>query len=431
MPAIVLIGLQWGDEGKGKIIDVLSERMDCIVRFQGGANAGHTVIIQGKKTILHLIPSGILRPNCRCIIGSGVVIHPRTMIQEIADLVAADYRVSAENLLISGNAHVVLPYHESLDALEEMARGDAKIGTTKRGIGPAYADRSARIGIRMYDLLFPEKFKERLRPVLTQKNLIIERVYEGEPISFDAVVEEYLAYAEKLHDYVGDDAAAVNRALETGKKVLFEGAQGTLLDLSYGTYPYVTSSSTLAGAVCSGAGVGPTKIDRVLGVIKSYTTRVGEGPFPTEADQATAARLRDAGPIGEYGATTGRPRRCGWFDAVLARRSALLNGIDALALTRLDVLSEFDTIKIANAYRVGGEVYDRLPGPLEAIGECEAVYDLVPGWSSDISGVRQYDDLPKEAREYVSRVEKMLGVPVVIVSVGPGREQTIIRERIV
>jgi adenylosuccinate synthase len=326
---------------------------------------------------------------------------------------------------------VILPYHKVLDGLQEEARGENKIGTTKRGIGPAYMDKVARCGLRMYDFISEERFRAKLRPVLEEKNRIITKVYGGEALDFEEMVKEHLPYADRLRPFVGDDSSLINTAIEAGKKVLFEGAQGSLLDLDFGTYPYVTSSNTTAGGACTGTGVGPTRIERVLGVTKAYTTRVGAGPFPTEAEGDIADMFRNAGPEGEYGATTGRPRRCGWFDSVLVRRGILLSGVDSIALTRLDVLSEFDTIKICNAYRIENEVRPSVPIRPEEMGDYEPVFEEVPGWKQDISGVRKFEDLPEAARGYVTRLEEILGVPVVIISVGPGREATIIREALV
>lgn len=431
MPAIVLLGTQWGDEGKGKIIDVLAERMDLIVRHQGGPNAGHTVIIGDRKQILHHIPSGILRSNCRCVIGSGVVIDPGRLIVEMDEIEAAGIPVTPERLLISLGSHVILPYHKVLDGLQEDARGEQKLGTTRRGIGPAYMDKVGRCGIRIADLIDEARFRRKLEPILREKNLIITRVYGGTPVEVEETVRAYGGYAERIRPYVGDDAGEVNAAIAAGKRVLFEGAQGSLLDVDFGTYPFVTSSNTTAGGACTGSGVGPTRIDRVLGVTKAYTTRVGEGPFPTEADEGLAQRFRDAGPIGEYGATTGRPRRCGWFDAVLVRRGVLVNGVDSLALTRLDVLSEFDTIRICRAYRNGQVIRESVPIQPEEMARYQPVYEEVPGWKKDISGVRRFEDLPPEAQGYVGRIEELLGVPVAMISVGPGREATIVREALV
>jgi len=431
MPAIVLLGTQWGDEGKGKIIDVLAEKMDVIVRHQGGPNAGHTVIIGDRKQILHHIPSGILRSNCRCVIGSGVVVDPERLILEMDEVAAAGIPVTPGRLLISAAAHVILPYHKALDGLQEDARGAHKLGTTRRGIGPAYMDKVGRSGIRVYDLLSEERFRRKLEPILRERNLVITRVYGGDPVDLEETVASYLGYADRIRPFVGDDAAEVNAAIRAGRRVLFEGAQGSLLDLDFGTYPFVTSSNTTAGGACTGSGVGPTRIDRVLGVTKAYTTRVGEGPFPTEADGDLADRFRNAGPIGEYGATTGRPRRCGWFDAVLVRRGILINGVDSIALTRLDVLSEFDSIRICNAYRNGTDVRESVPIQPEEMAGYQPVYEEVGGWRRDISRARRFEDLPVEARNYVGRLEQLLGVPVVIISVGPDRESTIVRESLV
>lgn len=426
MTAVVLIGAQWGDEGKGKITDFLAERADMIVRYQGGNNAGHTVVI-GKETYkLHLIPSGIFYSDKICIIGNGLVIDPKVLIEELSYLEARG--ISTSNLRISSNAHIIMPYHRLLDVLEEEFKGEQKIGTTKRGIGPAYKDKASRTGIRVSDLMDAEEFKVRLLYNLKEKNLVLNKVYNHPELSYDEILTEYLMLAEKIRPFITDTSLEVNRYLDQGRKVLFEGAQGTLLDLDHGTYPYVTSSNPVAGAACVGAGVGPTRISKVMGVIKSYTTRVGEGPFPTELLCKTGQYIREKG--GEYGTTTGRPRRCGWFDVVIARYAIRVSGISDFAFTKLDVLTGMDKIKICTGYRYRGETLSEFPQSLKVLAECEAVYEEMPGWQDDISQTKEYDKLPEEAKQYVSRIEELTGVSVTLLAVGPGRDQTIVRGNI-
>lgn len=426
MTAVVLIGAQWGDEGKGKITDFLAERADMIVRYQGGNNAGHTVVI-GKETYkLHLIPSGIFYSDKICIIGNGLVIDPKVLIEELSYLEARG--ISTSNLRISSNAHIIMPYHRLLDVLEEEFKGEQKIGTTKRGIGPAYKDKASRTGIRVSDLMDAEEFKVRLLYNLKEKNLVLNKVYNHPELSYDEILTEYLMLAEKIRPFITDTSLEVNRYLDQGRKVLFEGAQGTLLDLDHGTYPYVTSSNPVAGAACVGAGVGPTRISKVMGVIKSYTTRVGEGPFPTELLCKTGQYIREKG--GEYGTTTGRPRRCGWFDVVIARYAIRVSGISDFAFTKLDVLTGMDKIKICTGYRYRGETLSEFPQSLKVLAECEAVYEELPGWQDDITQTKEYDKLPEEAKQYVSRIEELTGVSVTLLAVGPGRDQTIVRGNI-
>ncbi len=426
MTAVVLIGAQWGDEGKGKITDFLAEQADMIVRYQGGNNAGHTVVIGQETYKLHLIPSGIFYPDKICVIGNGLVIDPKVLIEELSYLKARG--VSTDNLRISTNAHVIMPYHRLLDVLEEEFKGDHKIGTTKRGIGPAYKDKASRTGIRVSDLMDREEFTTRLQYNLEEKNLIISKIYNKEELVFEDILEEYMMYAEKLRSFVTDTSFEVNRSLDQGQKVLFEGAQGTLLDVDHGTYPYVTSSNPIAGAACVGAGVGPTRIAKVVGVIKSYTTRVGEGPFPTELKCSIGELIRERG--GEYGTTTGRPRRCGWFDAVIARYAVRVSGISDFAFTKLDVLTGMDKLKICTEYRYRGETLTEFPQSLKILAECEAIYEEMPGWQEDITGVNEYDKLPENAKKYVERIEKLTNVPMTLIAVGPGRNQTIVRNNI-
>lgn len=426
MSAVVLIGAQWGDEGKGKITDFLAERADMIVRYQGGNNAGHTVVIGQETYKLHLIPSGIFYPNKICVIGNGLVIDPKVLIEELSYLNARG--VSTDNLRISTNAHVIMPYHRLLDVLEEEFKGDHKIGTTKRGIGPAYKDKASRTGIRVSDLMDREEFANKLLYSLEEKNLIINKIYNQEELVYKDILEEYLMYAEKIRPFITDTSLEVNSFLDQEQKVLFEGAQGTLLDVDHGTYPYVTSSNPVAGAACVGAGVGPTRISKVVGVIKSYTTRVGEGPFPTELGCSTGELIRERG--GEYGTTTGRPRRCGWFDAVIARFAVRVSGISDFAFTKLDVLTGMDKLKICTGYRYRGEVLTEFPQSLKILAECEAIYEEMPGWQEDITGINEYDKLPENAKKYVARIEMLTSVPVTLLAVGPGRNQTIVRNNI-
>ncbi|MGE4271824.1 MAG: adenylosuccinate synthase [Desulfitobacterium sp.] len=426
MASVVLIGTQWGDEGKGKVTDFLAEKADLVVRYQGGNNAGHTVVVKGEEFKLHLIPSGILYEDKTCVIGNGVVVDPKVLLDELDYL--AERQVKTGKLLISSNAHVIMPYHRLLDALEEDSRGEHKIGTTKRGIGPAYMDKTSRIGIRILDLLDAEEFAQKLRRNLKEKNDILTKLYGVEPLEYEAIYAEYTGYAQRIRGLVADSSLVIDESLKAGEKVLFEGAQGTLLDLDHGTYPYVTSSHPIAGGACIGAGVGPTRINRVVGVIKAYTTRVGEGPFPTELLDETGERMRENGH--EFGTTTGRARRCGWFDAVIARYSVRVSGISDFALMKLDVLSGFEKIKIGVGYRVNNEVIYEFPQSQKIFKACEPVYEEVEGWQEDITGVTRFADLPKAAQDYVKRIELLTETQVTLIAVGPGREQTIVRGEI-
>jgi adenylosuccinate synthase len=417
MPNVVIVGTQWGDEGKGKIVDVLSPRMDAVVRFQGGNNAGHTLVVNGEKVVLHLLPSGILRPGCANVIGNGVVADPVVLLAEIDALRAKGVAIEAANLLISLHAHVIMPYHKTLDKLREMAAGSGKIGTTGRGIGPTYEDKVARRGIRVVDLLDGARLRDRLDEIVPEKNRMICGWYGGDPVDHERLADEYAALGERLRPFAGDAVAFLHRLQSEGKSILFEGAQGTFLDVDHGTYPFVTSSNTVAGAACAGSGVGPTAIDEVVGIAKAYTTRVGSGPFPTEALGDDGERLRATGH--EFGATTGRPRRCGWFDAALVRFACRVNGLTRIALTKLDVLSGLDRIPVCVAY----EGTDGVPGALE---EARPVWEEMPGWKQDISGCRSRAELPAAARAYVDRLQQLSGVPIELVSVGPDRAQTIV-----
>jgi len=425
MPNVVVVGLQWGDEGKGKIVDYLSEKADVVARYQGGHNAGHTVVINNEKFILHLIPSGILYQGKKCLIGNGVVIDPAALIDEIDGLVARGVKIG-RNLLISKNAHVIMPYHIALDKESEKLRGRRSIGTTGRGIGPAYCDKIGRTGIRMADLLYADVFREKMQAHLIHVNFLLEHLYKAEGFSTDAIFDSYMAHAQKLAPYIGDTDIVINDTIAAKGSVLFEGAQGTLLDIDHGTYPFVTSSNATAGGACTGLGVGPTRISRVLGVVKAYTTRVGSGPFPTEITDSLGDVLRERG--GEYGATTGRPRRCGWLDAVILRHSVRINGVTGLALTKLDILDDLDTIKICTAYRHKGKQYDEFPKEMHIFEECEPVYLEMRGWRTNTLGLREFKKLPKPAQAYIRMIEKILGVQVHIISTGQRRHELITRK---
>jgi adenylosuccinate synthase len=421
---VIVIGAQWGDEGKGKITDLLSRSADVVVRSQGGVNAGHTVVVAGQTFKLHLIPSGILYPNTECIIGSGTVIDPQVLIEEIEQLKALG--VTVDNLHISQTAHITMPYHRKIDQASEESRGEYKIGTTGRGIGPTYADKSERTGIRVLDLMNSEHLRKQLGWTINYKNVILEKLYNLPPLDPEKVIEEYLKYAEYLKPFVIDSSLKIYEAVQEKKNILFEGAQGTLLDLDHGTYPYVTSSNPIAGGACVGAGVGPTTIDRVIGVAKAYTTRVGEGPFPTELNDRVGKLLGDLGA--EFGTTTGRRRRCGWFDAVIGRYAVRINGLDCLAITKLDVLDELEEIKVCVAYEIDGEICNHFPTNASYFANCKPVYKTLPGWQEDTTGCRSLSDLPKKALTYLKYLAELMKVPIAIVSVGPGRDQTIIVE---
>ncbi len=421
MANTVLVGAQWGDEGKGKIIDFLTETADVVVRSQGGNNAGHTVIVGGKKYVLHLIPSGILRQEKVCVIGNGVVLDPVSLVKEIENLREAGIEVGG-NLLISDCAHLVLPYHRELDGAKEAAKGDGKIGTTKRGIGPAYADKANRVGLRLADLMQPEVFAAKLRERVEENNAALTAL-GAEPLCYDAILAEALAAGEKLRPFVANTVVYLHEVLKAKKEMLFEGAQGTFLDIDHGTYPYVTSSNTTAGGASTGSGVPPHRIDLVLGVMKAYTTRVGEGPFPTENDEISDL-LHGMGR--EFGATTGRARRCGWFDAVAVRFASIVNGIDEIAITNLDGLDTLETIKVCVAYKLDGQEITTLPSDFRQLERCEPVLVEFPGWKCDTSGVKSYAELPAAARAYVEKLAELTETKLKIVSVGPNRDQTIL-----
>jgi len=422
MANIVVLGAQWGDEGKGKVIDIFAKGFTYVVRYQGGNNAGHTVVIGDEKFILHLIPSGILHEKKICVIGNGVVVDPKALIEEIDKLASGGISVKGR-LFVSSSAHVIFPYHRVIDELREKSRKKSKIGTTKKGIGPCYADKVSRCGIRMMDLLNDDILKEKLEKNIEEKNKILKALYDFEGFSFDGVYRDYIGFREKVKDFICDTTSLLNDAVEKRKPILFEGAQGTMLDLDYGTYPFVTSSNSTSGGASIGTGVGPTHISKVVGVVKAYTTRVGEGPFPTEFDEDIMEKIRTKGS--EFGATTGRPRRCGWFDACLVKYSCMVNGISEIVVTKLDVLDELETIKICTGYKYKGKIYDRFTGDIEILNNCELIYEEVKGWQKDTTGITLLKKLPGNAQNYLKRIQKLLKTKIVLISVGSEREQTI------
>ena len=419
MSVTILVGSQWGDEGKGKIVDILSENFDIVTRYQGGANAGHTVEIGDKKYILHLIPSGILRENIICVIGNGVVIDPTALLDEIALLEKNNISVDGR-LFISHNAHLIMPYHKLLDSISEQ--GDNKIGTTGRGIGPCYIDKFARKGIKIVDLLNKKALEEKIRKNLEEKNKLLEKIYDNKGLDVEEIIEKYLEFDKAIDKYIKDVPAFLNEAINNGKSILLEGAQGALLDVDHGTYPFVTSSSPTSGGACTGTGIPPTKINNIIGIVKAYTTRVGNGPFPTELLDDDGEKLRKIGA--EYGATTGRPRRCGWFDAQLVKYSAMINGIDSVAITKLDVLSDFDEIKVCTGYKLNGKLIKSYPTDVDRLSAVEPVYESLAGWKSDISNCLSYSDLPDKTKKYLDFISETSGIKIDIISVGPKRKQT-------
>jgi adenylosuccinate synthase len=424
MSNLVIVGAQWGDEGKGKIIDLLSEQADAVVRYQGGNNAGHTVVFGGNKHILHLIPCGILHPGKICIIGNGVVIDPESLFKEIRELEEGGIHVG-ENLKISELAPVTFPYHRAMDQANEAKRGKEKIDTTHRGIGPTYTDKYSRIGIRVIDLLNENHLRKRLQALLAEKNFLFEKYFSMPAFKMEELLLQYADFGKRMQPYITDTAALVNTLLDQKKKVLFEGAQGTFLDVDFGTYPYVTASHPTAGGACIGTGVGPTRIDKVLGIVKAYTTRVGAGPLPTEMENS-GEELRQKGK--EFGATTGRPRRCGWFDAVVVRRAQVINGFEQIALTKLDVLSGLPKLKVCVAYEIDGRRYDSFPASLEMVEQIKPIYEELEGWKEDISQAKKISQLPLNAQRYVSRIEALIGTKVSLISLGEDRTQTIVLE---
>lgn len=423
MANVVVVGAQWGDEGKGKVVDIYTEHADAVVRYQGGNNAGHTLVVGDEKIVLHLIPSGILHAGKRCVIGNGVVLDPEVFIREITNLKKSGKFQDDSVLLLSENLHIIMPYHKRIDIAREAKSGAGKIGTTGRGIGPAYEDKIGRRGIRLGDLVDREIFARKLKETLEEKNFLLQNLLNEQPFTFEEIYDEYNRYADQLRIYMADTALVLHKDIYAGKQLLFEGAQGTLLDVDLGTYPFVTSSSTCAGGACTGTGVSPRAIDEIIGISKAYVTRVGSGPFPTELLEETGEKLRQNGH--EFGATTGRPRRCGWFDAMVLRYAVRVNGLTGIALTKLDVLDTFETIKICTGYEYQGKVLEELPTNLETFAQCTPIYEEVPGWMTDISAAQSFDQLPETARSYVRRLEQLVGCPIVLVSVGPRRDQTI------
>ena len=424
MSTLVVVGIQWGDEGKGKIVDLLTQYADCIVRFQGGNNAGHTLVVDGQKTIVRLIPSGVLHAGKICGIGNGVVVDPQVLVEEIDTLQKQGCLTDPTSLKISETAHLIMPYHKAIDLARERLRGEGRIGTTGRGIGPTYEDKMARIGIRVIDLLDEEIFREKLTHNLKEKNIYLGSMLKEQALDFTQIFDEYCHLRDRLAPYVTDVSRYLYEEINHGRKVLFEGAQGSMLDVDHGTYPYVTSSNTVAGAVCTGAGIAPQFIHNVIGISKTYTTRVGGGPFPTELFGPEGEKLRRDG--GEFGTVTGRPRRCGWFDAVVARSAARLNGLTSLALTKIDVLSGLQTLRICTAYEYKGRRYDEVPPSAHILENLTPIYEELPGWSERLTDLRSLDALPENARRYVERIEQLANVPVKMISVGAGREETIL-----
>jgi len=420
---IVIVGTQWGDEGKGKIVDLLAEYADVVARFQGGNNAGHTMVVKGEQFISHLVPSGILQGKL-CLIGNGLVVDPTVLLEEMDYLNQRGIRIDPTTLKISERAQLIMPYHKAVDHAREARMGGGKIGTTGRGIGPAYEDKATRAGVRFVDLLEPEVFAEKVQAVMEEKNFYLKHFFSAEPLDPDEVIAEYGRFAEELAPYVSNISIVIDEAVRSGKQVLFEGAQGTHLDIDHGTYPFVTSSNTVAGNACSGAGLGPGEITDVMGIVKAYTTRVGSGPFPCELFDDIGDAIQQKGA--EFGATTGRKRRCGWLDAVMLRNAVRLNGLTGLVITKLDVLGGLDELKICTGYRYAENVLEDFPASLKVLGECEPIYETLPGWSEDISNVKSYDDLPRNTRDYLKRIEEITETTVQIISVGPGREETIV-----
>jgi adenylosuccinate synthase len=425
MPNIVVVGTQWGDEGKGKVVDILTPHVNVVVRFQGGNNAGHTVVVGREKYVLHTIPSGILHDGCRCVVGCGVVVDPGSLIEEMESLVQRGVTLDG-NLFISKNAHLIMPYHPVIDRASEAKLGKRRIGTTGRGVGPAYVDKAARVGIRMADLLDERLFREKLEMNVAQKNRILREIYDAQTFTVEEILNQYLRYAGWLAPYITDTALLLSRWIDSGYSVLFEGAQATMLDIDHGTYPYITSSSTTAGGAVTGTGVPPTRLHGVLGVAKAYTTRVGGGPFPTEMRGELAEEIRTRG--NEYGATTGRPRRCGWFDAVVLRYAVRINGLDTVALVKLDVLDHCEVVKICTGYRVGGEILTEFPQDETTLNLAEPVYEEIEGWGTLTSHAKNESDLPAKARRYLERLEELIGVPLCLISTGASREETILCE---
>jgi len=423
MSNTVVVGTQWGDEGKGKVVDLLTAKADMVVRFQGGNNAGHTLVVGGKQFIFHIIPSGILYEGKKCLIGNGLVVDPEVLLKEIQDLKVAGIEVTPERLSLSEKAHIIMPYHRAIDLARETAKGRHKIGTTGRGIGPCYEDKVARTGVRAVDLTEPKTLEEKIRANLKEKNFFLTKFLDAEPLEPEPILDEYLQMAESLIPFITDVSIELDQGIKANKRILFEGAQGTHLDIDHGTYPFVTSSNPVAGAACAGAGIGPNQLHHVVGIVKAYTTRVGAGPFLTELEDETGDCIQERGQ--EFGATTGRRRRCGWLDLVVVQDSARLSGLDSLAITKLDVLTGLEKLKICLGYELDGERISARPASLEKLAKCTPIYMEIPGWQEDISQARQVDQLPPQALAYVETIEEITGVPVSIISVGAGREDTI------
>lgn len=424
MANIVVVGTQWGDEGKGKVVDLLTAQADLVVRFQGGNNAGHTLVVDGAQYIFHIIPSGILYEDKKCLIGNGLVVDPAVLLEEMGRLEAANIHLTPERLSLSEKAQIIMPYHQALDLAREAFKGEAKLGTTGRGIGPCYEDKVARTGIRAVDLTEPDTLEEKIRAALDEKNFILKYFLKAETLELEPIRDRYLAFGESLAPFMTDVSLEIDRAIKAGKQILFEGAQGTHLDVDHGTYPFVTSSNPVAGTACSGAGIGPTRIDHAVGIVKAYTTRVGAGPFTTELEDDIGNHIQEKGK--EFGATTGRRRRCGWLDLVVVRDSARLNGLDSLAITKLDILTGIETLKACVGYDLQGQRIEQRPASLKKTAMCSPVYEALPGWDADISEAKTLDALPSEALNYIRFIEDTTGVPVSIVSVGPGRDETIV-----
>ena len=424
MSNVVVVGTQWGDEGKGKVVDLLSARANKVVRFQGGNNAGHTLVVNGEKSVFHLIPSGILYPDKRCLIGNGVVVDPEVLLEEIKGLLDRGITVSPERLGLSERAHLIMPYHKAIDIARENAKGASKIGTTGRGIGPCYEDKVARVGIRVIDLIDPDMLKEKIKVNLKEKNFYLTNLFGSKPLEYQPIAERYLSIAHELSPFIVDVSTELDEAMRRKENILFEGAQGTHLDIDHGTYPFVTSSNPVAANACIGAGIGPKSLDSIVGIVKAYSTRVGAGPFVSELIDKTGNYLQEKGQ--EFGATTGRPRRCGWLDLVVVRYSARINGLTHMAITKLDILTGLDPVNICVAYEYKGKRLENIPAQLSILDKCSPVYDEMDGWQEDISGARTFEDLPYNARAYVKKIEKCVGIPVSIISVGSGRDETIV-----
>jgi len=420
---IVIVGTQWGDEGKGKIVDLLAEFADIVVRFQGGNNAGHTMVVDGKQFISHLVPSGILQGKT-CLLGNGMVVDPEVLVEELDNLNNKGIDVGPDRLKISEKAHIIMPYHKHIDLARENMKGDQKIGTTGRGIGPCYEDKATRRGVRFVDLLDPKEFAEKVKTILKEKNFYLENFFSAKTLDPVSIIDQYKGYADRLSPHVINISIVMNQAIKENKQILFEGAQGTHLDIDHGTYPFVTSSNTVSGNACCGAGIGPKEINGVVGIVKAYTTRVGSGPFPTELFDEIGDKIQKKGA--EFGATTGRKRRCGWLDTVLLRNAARLNGLTGLVITKLDVLDGLEDLKICTGYEYNGKIIRDFPASLKMLGSCKPIYEVLPGWPEDISDVRKLQDLPENAKNYLNRIEKLVETPIDIISVGPGREETIV-----